>query len=187
MSHLMRPPFQEDRFEPGPPEWTCRPFGPTAAKSSSFHEPGAERRGSHWLGRRHDLGKDRRSDLDETQARSHPATAELPAGPYVFLEVRDTGCGIDEATQVKIFDPFFSTKFIGRGLGWRGGRHRARPQGAITVSSVPGQGSCFTVLFPPAARRPETPVPAPEARLSGTGTILVVDDEEVCGPWRRRS
>lgn len=75
----------------------------------------------------------------------------LPPGKYIYLEVRDTGCGMDDVTKSKIFDPFFSTKFTGRGLGLAAvsGIVRAH-KGAITVSTAPGQGSCFTVVFPAA-------------------------------------
>jgi signal transduction histidine kinase/CheY-like chemotaxis protein len=106
---------------------------------------------------------------------------ELPTGTYVCLEVCDTGCGMDEATKARIFDPFFSTKFIGRGLGLAavGGIIRGH-QAAITVTSAPSKGSCFTVLFPTAeGTDADSPPPASETNLVGSGTVLVVDDEEV--------
>jgi PAS domain S-box-containing protein len=107
--------------------------------------------------------------------------AELPTGTYVCLGVCDTGCGMDEATKARIFDPFYSTKFIGRGLGLAavGGIVRGH-KGAITVTSSPGKGSCFTVLFPAAEGTvADSPLPARETNLVGRGTVLVVDDEEV--------
>jgi len=66
---------------------------------------------------------------------------DLAEGDYVFVEVSDNGCGMGPATQAKIFDPFFSTKFTGRGLGLAAVPGIVRVhKGAITVSSTHGQG-----------------------------------------------
>jgi PAS domain S-box-containing protein len=103
---------------------------------------------------------------------------QLSPGVYVTLEVHDTGCGMDDAVLPRIFDPFFSTKFLGRGLGLaavQGIVHSHK--GTMKVSSEPGKGSIFKVLFP------ALPEPAAHTRSAGTlpgeGTILVIDDERV--------
>ena len=118
--------------------------------------------------------------VDRGYLRLHPEAAELRPGEYVVLEVRDTGCGVDEGVKARIFDPFFSTKFTGRGLGLAAVAGIVRGhKGAIVVSSAPGKGSSFTVLFPPAARPAEQrPTVAPSA-VPGSGVVLVVDDERV--------
>ena len=128
-------------------------------------------------------------DVDEPYLRLHPELAALASGRYVCLDVRDTGCGMDEATKAKIFDPFFSTKFTGRGLGLAAvsGILRGHKSG-ITVSSAPGKGSCFTVLFPAITRATgKGQVVGREASLQGTGTVLVVDDEQVVRELARRA
>ena len=120
-------------------------------------------------------------DVDERYIRLHPEAAALRPGKYVYLEVRDTGCGMDDATRARIFDPFFSTKFTGRGLGLAAVAGILRGhKGAIAVSSAPGKGSCFTVLFPAAARVSEERPAAPRSTaLRGSGVVLVVDDEQL--------
>jgi signal transduction histidine kinase/CheY-like chemotaxis protein len=103
------------------------------------------------------------------------------AGNYVYFEVCDTGCGMTDEIKAKIFDPFFSTKDKGRGLGLAAvlgimGAH----QGALQVHSEPGAGSVFRVLFP-ASDKPLSPGLAPRfGEIPGyrtLGMILVVDDE----------
>ncbi|MBT3219914.1 MAG: response regulator, partial [Proteobacteria bacterium] len=105
---------------------------------------------------------------------------DLEPGFFVFLEVSDTGCGMDFDTQARIFDPFFSTKFTGRGLGMAAvlgivrGHH-----GAIKVYSEPGTGTAFKVLFPVSQQDVprERPGDSPAMESAG-GVVLVVDDEE---------
>ena len=109
---------------------------------------------------------------------------DLPEGRYVYLEVSDTGCGLDQETQTKIFDPFFTTKFTGRGLGLASVLGIVRGhRGAIKVYSEFGRGTTFKVLFPCSAEKTrEGTAPAVSAPLGagwrGQGTVLVVDDEE---------
>lgn len=101
------------------------------------------------------------------------------SGPYVFLSVTDTGCGMDEPTQRTVFDPFFSTKIEGRGLGLAGVLGVVQSHnGAITVNSQPGLGSTFTVFFPASGQAAiaSGEITADE-EWCGTGTILVIDDE----------
>jgi signal transduction histidine kinase len=128
-------------------------------------------------------------DVDEKYLRQQPAAAALRPGRYVCLEVRDTGCGMDGATKSRIFDPFFSTKFTGRGLGLAAVAGIVRGhKAAIIVESAPGKGSCFTALFPAAAAAIERRVAAArDVALQGAGVVLVVDDERIVREMVKRA
>jgi PAS domain S-box-containing protein len=100
-------------------------------------------------------------------------------GLYACLEVRDDGCGMDAETLERIFDPFFSTKFHGRGLGLASVLGIVRShRGTLRVESEPGRGTTFRVYLPRTERRAAGCVSAPVATIArGPGTVLVVDDE----------
>jgi two-component system CheB/CheR fusion protein len=121
-------------------------------------------------------------DADSALLAKVQHAGDLPTGLYVYLEVADTGCGMNAETQAKMFDPFFTTKFTGRGLGLAAVQGIVRGhRGAIQVRSAPGQGTCFRVLFP-ASKQPPVHRAAKEptsAKPCRTGTVLVVDDEEL--------
>jgi PAS domain S-box-containing protein len=88
-------------------------------------------------------------DCDEAYLR-RSRLEELPEpGRFVFLEVRDTGCGMDSGTHDKLLDPFFTTKFWGRGIGMAEVRGIVKGhRGAIIVDSEVGKGTTINVLFP---------------------------------------
>jgi PAS domain S-box-containing protein len=74
---------------------------------------------------------------------------ELQEGRYVTLEIKDDGCGMDENVKTRMFDPFFSTKFLGRGLGLPAVLGIVRRHGGfIKARSEPGSGAAFLVGFP---------------------------------------
>ena len=105
----------------------------------------------------------------------------LPTGRYAFFEVADSGPGMDAETQARIFEPFFSTKFIGRGLGLAAVQGILRGHGgAIKISSKPGHGTSFKVLFPAVSVGAETTVSevVDTHDWHGSGTVVVADDDE---------
>ena len=122
-----------------------------------------------------------RCSLSEQELSELASDAVLAPGAYLSLRVRDNGPGIAPADQPRVFDPFFSTKQGGRGLGLSGvygivRRHR----GALRLESRLGEGAALTVYWP--LERVKTPAPSELeedfAGLRFEGKALVVDDEE---------
>ncbi len=106
--------------------------------------------------------------------------AHLVPGRHVCLSVEDTGCGMDEETLAHVFEPFFSTKRRGRGLGLAAVYGIVKNHGGcLNVKSAPGKGTTFDVYFPAT----EAPLASAGAAAGlaaphGTETVLIVDDEE---------
>jgi CheY-like chemotaxis protein len=109
----------------------------------------------------------------------HPG---LVSGRYLCLEVKDTGCGIPGEFVEKIFDPYYTTKEEGKGTGLGLATVYGIVKsyhGEVTVSTVPGKGSCFTIFFPVVEVESEALPPEPTDRFEGRGqTILFVDDDK---------
>ena len=127
---------------------------------------------------------------DEAYLRGCYTAEGIQPGDFVYLEVADTGHGMDKATLDRIFDPFFTTKFTGRGLGLAAvlGIIRGH-KGAIKVYSEPRRGTTFKLLFPPGEPAPCKVVEknGEKQAWKGQGTILVVDDEETVRTLARRA
>ena len=103
----------------------------------------------------------------------------LPAGNYVKISIRDHGAGIKPELLHRIFEPYFTTKKNGNGLGLATAYSVVRKHdGTIHVDSAPGAGSVFQI-FLPASNKPVPPASSdlPRQQLTGNGRLLVMDDE----------
>jgi len=120
-----------------------------------------------------------RRELTAEDVSGHPGV--LP-GPFIGLSVSDTGCGMDQQTQRRIFEPYFTTKETGKGTGLGLSVVLGIVQdyeGMITVESERGKGTTFHVYFPAIIADVKTPVEAEDVKSlpGGTERILIVDDE----------
>jgi len=120
-------------------------------------------------------------EVDRALLSEYQLSDDLPPGRYAFFEVADSGPGMDSETRARIFEPFFSTKFVGRGLGLAAVQGIVRGHGgAIRIISEPGRGTSFRVLFPAVATDAETTVSdvVDSDGWRGSGTVVVADDDD---------
>ncbi|HEX2679452.1 MAG TPA: response regulator, partial [Polyangiales bacterium] len=124
--------------------------------------------------------------VSEPHARWSAALgAPVRAGSWVLVRVQDTGIGMDEATQRRIFEPFFSTKAHGHGLGLGSCLGIVKAHGgAILVESAPGLGSTFSILLPATQLRSKSATSA--AGTAPPCRALIVDDEPLVRMHMRR-
>ena len=147
-------------------------------------------------------------NVPSTELAELPVPATTASGDYVLIEVADNGTGIPEEIRDKIFDPFFSTKDVGKGTGLGLATVYGIVQqtgGHLYVESEVGRGTSFGILLPrhraeeielgePAAARLDTTAPssdtaeAPEVEdLTGRGTVLLVEDEDAVRMFAARA
>jgi CheY-like chemotaxis protein len=119
-------------------------------------------------------------DLDEDYAKSH---IDVKPGPHVMLAMTDSGCGMDEKTRSKLFDPFYTTKEPGKGTGLGLSTVYGivkQSGGNIWVYSEPGKGTTFKIYLPRINKMEKTGSPSKDIRKPSRGdeTILLVEDDE---------
>ncbi len=122
--------------------------------------------------------KTRNVTLDETYVRNY----KVDPGRYVLVSITDTGMGIDDRTKERIFEPFFTSREMGRGrgLGLASAYGIIRGhQGIINIYSEEGKGSTFNLFLPATDKAAVKETVPPKGLLEGTETILFVDDEDV--------
>ncbi len=116
----------------------------------------------------------------EVGAGNPPCPDDIGPGPYVLLEFRDRGAGMEEAVRRRAFEPFFTTKApgLGTGLGLSTVYGIIRQSGGhIEVESAPGKGSSFRIYLPRVDAPPACEQIPPALKPSGGETVLVVEDE----------
>jgi PAS domain S-box-containing protein len=117
-------------------------------------------------------------DLDSNFTGQYPG---VKPGKFIKLTVSDTGCGMSPEVSSRIFDPFFTTKKVGQGTGMGlsvvHGIVKSHG-GAITVDSLPGQGTTFSLFLPATEAISITPEDSVQLMVTGTEHILFVDDED---------
>lgn len=113
-----------------------------------------------------------------TEGRNLQSQTNLAPGKYLVLNIKDTGHGIDPEVRERIFDPYFTTKKVGEGIGMGLAVVNGIVQkydGEVEIDSVPGKGTSVTVYLPLSDQEPEEEVPAVESLPRGTERILFVD------------
>jgi PAS domain S-box-containing protein len=121
------------------------------------------------------------AELDARALAEYPYAHGARPGRFAIVHIADNGRGIDAATLTHIFDPFFSTKFTGRGLGLATVLGIVQSHcGAIRVSSTPGRGTSFDVALPLAQVAPALERASRDDGVEwrGTGRVLVIDDDD---------
>lgn len=120
------------------------------------------------------------STIDEGDEASDDWTAPPQPGEYVRVDVADSGSGMDEETQARVFDPFFSTKFGGRGLGLPVVLGILRSHGgALRMKSAPGVGSTFSILLPVSSGELSQATTRSAGTREAKGVVLFADDEPI--------
>ncbi|GFO59722.1 histidine kinase [Geomonas silvestris] len=122
-----------------------------------------------------------KTGLTELGPNPGPGFGGAPEGSYATLTISDTGKGMDATTTARIFEPFYTTKEVGKGTGLGLAIVYGIVQqhsGFIDIASAPGQGTSFSIYLPIPAERPEAahPLSTQPLPLRGSGTVLVVED-----------
>ncbi len=118
--------------------------------------------------------------VDQRELNECVTGRELPPGRYVTLQVQDQGPGMPGEMIERIFDPFYSTKFVGRGLGLAAVLGIIRSHhSAMHVSSQTGKGACFRIIFQPHSIETAIEIPVPNSATNHPGALVVDDDEAV--------